>query len=181
MQDGRVVPLLLDLDFKEISGPLAQFQAKKVDSEGIKELIFGLNKATDSPVPQVIVVERSPSCLWKKLESDHDKLCRIGRVAARRTADVPTTLATPEGASPSLFGTIVEERLDIAMAFQDVDDLEAIFDIAKKDHIALVRGAADIRTQLGSGAAKSPRQRSQVITAAAQLRHEPLRDGQAAA
>jgi hypothetical protein len=30
LQDSTVVPLLLDLDFTEISGPLAQFQAKKL-------------------------------------------------------------------------------------------------------------------------------------------------------
>jgi hypothetical protein len=29
MQEGRVIPLLLDIEFKDISGPLAQFQAKK--------------------------------------------------------------------------------------------------------------------------------------------------------
>jgi hypothetical protein len=38
MQDGRVIPLLLDLDLKELSGPLAQFQAKKADVAGIKDL-----------------------------------------------------------------------------------------------------------------------------------------------
>lgn len=37
MEDGRVIPLLLDLDLKEISGPLAQFQAKKADNGGIKD------------------------------------------------------------------------------------------------------------------------------------------------
>jgi hypothetical protein len=51
MADGRVIPLLLDLDFKEISGPLAQFQAKKADEEGIRELVISLNKAAQSPDP----------------------------------------------------------------------------------------------------------------------------------
>jgi hypothetical protein len=51
MVDGRVIPLLLDLDFKEISGPLAQFQAKKADEDGIKELVMSLNKAAQSPDP----------------------------------------------------------------------------------------------------------------------------------
>ncbi|RWR47594.1 toll/interleukin-1 receptor domain-containing protein [Sinirhodobacter ferrireducens] len=30
MQDARVIPLLFDLDFSDISGPLAQFQAKNL-------------------------------------------------------------------------------------------------------------------------------------------------------
>ncbi len=51
MEDGRVIPLLLDLDFKEISGPLAQFQAKKAEKSGIKELVDGLNKSAPSPEP----------------------------------------------------------------------------------------------------------------------------------
>lgn len=51
MEDGRVIPLLLDLDFKEISGPLAQFQAKKAEKAGIKELIDDLNKSAPAPEP----------------------------------------------------------------------------------------------------------------------------------
>lgn len=52
MEDGRVIPLLLDLDFKEISGPLAQFQAKKADQSGIKELVISLNKSAQEPDPE---------------------------------------------------------------------------------------------------------------------------------
>lgn len=52
MEDGRVIPLLLDVDFREISGPLAQFQAKKADQAGIRELIFDLNKAAPSGEPE---------------------------------------------------------------------------------------------------------------------------------
>jgi hypothetical protein len=52
MEDGRVIPLLLDLDFKEVSGPLAQFQAKKADQTGIRELVFGLNKSAPESEPE---------------------------------------------------------------------------------------------------------------------------------
>ena len=52
MADGRVIPLLLDLDFKEISGPLAQFQAKKADQSGIRDLIFSLNKSAPVSDPE---------------------------------------------------------------------------------------------------------------------------------
>lgn len=51
MDDGRVIPLLLDLDFKEISGPLAQFQAKKADQSGIRELVMSLNRCAPTPDP----------------------------------------------------------------------------------------------------------------------------------
>src|SRR6266571_6593698 len=43
LQESRVVPLLLDLEFSEITGPLAQFQAKKVDKDGLSELVHSIN------------------------------------------------------------------------------------------------------------------------------------------
>ncbi len=67
MQDGRVVPLLLDLDFKEISGPLVQFQAKKAEVSGIKELVNSLNKASPSPIPDA-QLDRLFSALWVDFE-----------------------------------------------------------------------------------------------------------------
>jgi hypothetical protein len=51
LQQGRVIPLLLDVEFKDISGPLAQFQAKKVDESGLKDLVSSINKLSDSPIP----------------------------------------------------------------------------------------------------------------------------------
>ena len=67
MQDGRVIPLLLDLDFKEIAGPLAQFQAKKAEENGMKELVADLNKAASSPVPDA-QLGRLFSALWADLD-----------------------------------------------------------------------------------------------------------------
>lgn len=52
MEDGRVIPILLDVDFKEISGPLAQFQAKKLDQESVRAIIEGLNNASGAKVPE---------------------------------------------------------------------------------------------------------------------------------
>jgi len=72
MQEGRVIPLLLDLDFKEISGPLAQFQAKKSDSAGVRELAVSLNKAATTPVATTPVpdaqLDKLLSALWGDLE-----------------------------------------------------------------------------------------------------------------
>lgn len=44
MEDGRVIPLRLDLDVSDISGPLTQFQSERADDEGVKRLISSLNK-----------------------------------------------------------------------------------------------------------------------------------------
>jgi hypothetical protein len=50
MQEGRVVPLLLDIEIKDISGPLAQFQAKKVDKVGFYDLVKSINKLSENKV-----------------------------------------------------------------------------------------------------------------------------------
>lgn len=67
LQDSRVIPLLLDLDFKDITGPLAQFQAKKVEKTGISEVIQSLNQAASHIVP-VARAEQLFEALWPKLE-----------------------------------------------------------------------------------------------------------------
>jgi len=65
--ESRVIPLLLDLEFREITGPLAQFQAKKVDKDGVSEMIQSINQAAPQPIPE----ERTKQlfdALWPKLE-----------------------------------------------------------------------------------------------------------------
>jgi hypothetical protein len=52
MEGSRVVPLLLDLEFSDITGPLAQFQAKKVERAGVSEVIQSINQAAGQPVPE---------------------------------------------------------------------------------------------------------------------------------
>lgn len=67
MEDGRVVPLLLDLDFQEISGPLAQFQAKKLDSVGLRELVLSINAQASGPLPEARI-EALFEPLWPKID-----------------------------------------------------------------------------------------------------------------
>lgn len=52
VDEGRVVPFLLDLDFGSISGPLAQFQAKKCEPNSLREIIFSINKIAPSPIEE---------------------------------------------------------------------------------------------------------------------------------
>jgi hypothetical protein len=51
MEEGRVIPLRLDLDVSDISGPLTQFQSEKADEEGVRRLIESLNKASSNSIP----------------------------------------------------------------------------------------------------------------------------------
>jgi TIR domain len=52
LDGSRVIPLLLDVEFSEVSGPLAQFQAKKIDKGGLDEVIQSINQVATQPVPE---------------------------------------------------------------------------------------------------------------------------------
>lgn len=67
MQEGRVIPLLLDIEFKDVSGPLAQFQAQKVDREGLRKTIDSMNRFS----PQKVLEARLSQLFdmaWSSLE-----------------------------------------------------------------------------------------------------------------
>jgi len=67
LETSRVIPLLLDLEFSDISGPLAQFQAKKLTRQGVGEVILSIQKAAETPIPE----ERAKQlfeALWPEFE-----------------------------------------------------------------------------------------------------------------
>ena len=68
MQNGRVVPLLLDIEFKDISGPLSQFQAKKVDSAGLKDVIDSINACSEQKLPEGRLTTQF-NALWPALQT----------------------------------------------------------------------------------------------------------------
>jgi TIR domain-containing protein len=67
MQEGRVIPLLLDVEFKDIAGPLAQFQAKKVEKAGLGDVVNSINQFSETKIPETRL---SPlfETLWPALE-----------------------------------------------------------------------------------------------------------------
>jgi hypothetical protein len=52
LDGAKVIPLLFGLELRDISGPLAQFQAKKFDESGLSEVANSINKSLQSPVPE---------------------------------------------------------------------------------------------------------------------------------
>ncbi len=68
MQGTRVIPLLFGLEFSDISGPLTQFQAKKVEEKGMREVVHSINSAAESPISAEM--ERNLfNALWPNFES----------------------------------------------------------------------------------------------------------------
>lgn len=68
LEASRVVPVLLDLDLSGIGGPLAQFQAKKIDKAGVEEAVQSINHSSSEPVPDARVKQLFDA-LWPELES----------------------------------------------------------------------------------------------------------------
>lgn len=67
IDEGRVIPLLLDIEKSDLSGPLTQFQAEKTDMPGIKKLAESLNKAAATPISDD-TLQTLFSALWPQLE-----------------------------------------------------------------------------------------------------------------
>lgn len=73
MLDAKVVPLLFGLELSDLSGPLSQFQAQKIEMEGVMEVVRAINKVADAAVSEDIV-SRSVPALWSTLKAELDKI-----------------------------------------------------------------------------------------------------------
>lgn len=65
---GRVVPLRVDLTSAQVEEPLASFQGRQLDKEGVRKLIRDIMALRDSPLPQVqvdVIFEDA----WPRLET----------------------------------------------------------------------------------------------------------------
>lgn len=67
LQGAKVIPLLLDLEFSDISGPLAQFQAKKLGKVGLSEIVQSINQSAQTPEQEDRVKGRFTG-LWSDLD-----------------------------------------------------------------------------------------------------------------
>lgn len=66
MQEGKVIPLLFGLELSDLSGPLSQFQAQKMEELGIKEVVKSINKISSTKTSDTIVDQLVPA-LWPRL------------------------------------------------------------------------------------------------------------------
>jgi hypothetical protein len=109
MQGSRVIPLLLDLEVRDITGPLAQFQAKKVERAGLFEVIQSLNQLSPHPVPDDRVTQLFDA-LWPQLEK---------KVAAIPKASAPAKHARPQ---PEILEELVTSVRSLDSKFREITD-----------------------------------------------------------
>ncbi|OWQ48592.1 hypothetical protein CDL60_01420 [Roseateles noduli] len=67
LEESRVVPLLLDIEFSGIAGPLAQFQAKKSEKAHLLEIVESINNSAPNPV-QALRYKQLFEMAWPDLE-----------------------------------------------------------------------------------------------------------------
>lgn len=101
LDGARVTPLLLDIDFREISGPLAQFQAKKFEKKGMLELVQSLNQNAAQPVPDDRYKQLFDA-LWPELE--------------KKVAAIPKSSTAAKQARPQ--AEVLEELVEAVRAME---------------------------------------------------------------
>jgi len=67
MLDAKVIPLLYGLELSDLSGPLSQFQAQKLEEAGIMEVVRAINKVPENRTSDQIVEQLVPA-LWPQLQ-----------------------------------------------------------------------------------------------------------------
>ena len=67
MLDAKVIPLLFNLELSDLSGPLSQFQAQKVEESGLMEVVKAINHVADKKAADAIISQLVPT-LWPKLQ-----------------------------------------------------------------------------------------------------------------
>lgn len=67
MLDAKVIPLLYGLELSDLSGPLSQFQAQKMEESGMMEVVKAINKIPENSTSDQIVEQLVPA-LWPRLQ-----------------------------------------------------------------------------------------------------------------
>lgn len=73
MQDAKVIPLLFGLELSDLSGPLQQFQALKVDEQGMLDALKAINAASENKTGDGTIEQLVPA-LWSQLQAKLDAI-----------------------------------------------------------------------------------------------------------
>lgn len=67
MQDAKVIPLLFGLELSDLSGPLSQFQALKIDQQGLLDVAKAINAVSENKTADSTISKLIPA-LWPQLQ-----------------------------------------------------------------------------------------------------------------
>lgn len=114
LDEGRVIPYLLDLEASDLRGPLSQFQAVVADEKGTRQLVQAIAEAHPLNLRPVELLNDVFSTWWPKLRSQLEEL--VNR-SANHTDVQP---------SPGSIKSRREEEADLPMDVQkEIESAEA--------------------------------------------------------
>lgn len=73
MLDAKVIPLLFGLELSDLSGPLSQFQALKVDQQGLMDVVKAINAVAENKAADATINQLVPA-LWPQLQTKLDEI-----------------------------------------------------------------------------------------------------------
>ena len=73
MLDAKVIPLLFGLELSDLSGPLSQFQALKVDQQGLMDVVKAINAVAETKAAEATINQLVPA-LWPQLQAKLDEI-----------------------------------------------------------------------------------------------------------
>jgi len=76
LDGSKVIPLLFELELRDISGPLAQFQAKKFDRHGLDEVANSINKSLPQGIADTIL-KSLLDAMWPSLQQKIEAIPKI--------------------------------------------------------------------------------------------------------
>jgi TIR domain len=102
LEKGSVVPVCIDLPPSDVTGPLAAFQGRRLNQDGIKRLVHDLNEASDKPISKE-QLDALFTAMWPNLET------AIGEAVEQTPSGRPTELdSEPERTAEDMLGELIE-------------------------------------------------------------------------
>ncbi|MFJ6150126.1 toll/interleukin-1 receptor domain-containing protein [Micromonospora profundi] len=88
LEQARVVPLCIDLEPSDITSPLHAFQARKLDQDGMRRLVYELSELAENPRPRESI-DTLFEAMWPRLEGAVAEAASVSApsVEPRRTAE----------------------------------------------------------------------------------------------
>jgi hypothetical protein len=133
-EEGAVCPYLLDLPYKDLNGPLTQFQGKRADAQGTYEVLAAINERADVRLPPDRL-EKIFRQIWPEID--------------RAFSRIPASAELPRASRPE--PEVLEELVTIVRRMErrlEGAERAGMEPIVKPDMNALFKAAmyVDVRT-----------------------------------
>jgi TIR domain len=130
MLDAKVIPLLFGLELSDLSGPLSQFQALKVDQQGVMDVVKAINNVSEIKASEATINQLVPA-LWGQLQ--------------QKIESIPGKI--PVGKHMRPHGEILEDLVSqvrgLGSRMRDMDP-----DLSDRDGLIQNRGRRDLNVRM---------------------------------